>query len=104
MVTAQHAPSSPANSTNVRPGGAPLRLRLLRAGLGLTGRLAPAVAGAWAERLFFRPVVHSAPAREKDWLARAERRDVTLSGQTLASYAWGAGPPVLLVHGWSGRA
>ena len=62
--------------------------------------VSPRVAGALGLRLFCTPRRHHAPGWEK---AIAARGDSIRLGPTLAARAWGAGPIVLLVHGWEGR-
>jgi len=37
-------------------------------------------------------------------MAAAEASRIIVAGTRVATYAWGSGPCVLLVHGWSGRA
>ena len=64
------------------------------------GRLSPALAGRLAAKLFARPRRHPRPARETELIARGSR--VALP-DGLHATAWGAGPTVLLVHGWEGR-
>lgn len=72
-------------------------IRVFFAGLG---RLSPALAGRLAAKLFARPQRHPRPARETELIARGTR--VALP-DGLHATAWGAGPTVLLVHGWEGR-
>jgi hypothetical protein len=43
------------------------------------------------------------PERERDLLARARPGTVRIDGRRVATWSWGAGPRVLLVHGWGGR-
>jgi pimeloyl-ACP methyl ester carboxylesterase len=64
------------------------------------GRQIPARAGRLAAKLFARPRRHARPARERELIARGTR-GVLPDG--LHATAWGAGPTVLLVHGWEGR-
>lgn len=81
----------------------PLALHLTRLFFGALGRLMPESAGRLAERMFFTPRRHRTPAREKEWLRGGHRRDLDVAGHTIATYQWGEGPAVLLVHGWEGR-
>jgi pimeloyl-ACP methyl ester carboxylesterase len=64
------------------------------------GRLSPALAGRLAAKLFARPRRHARPARESELIARGSR---VVLPDGLHATAWGAGPTVLLVHGWEGR-
>jgi pimeloyl-ACP methyl ester carboxylesterase len=64
------------------------------------GRLSPALAGRLAAKLFARPRRHARPVRESELIARGSR---VVLPDGLHATAWGAGPTVLLVHGWEGR-
>jgi hypothetical protein len=81
------------NSTNVRS--------FLRFGMGLTGRLAPELAARIAARMFVTPRRHQRPPREREVLAWGQRIE---EAGGLVGWTWGEGPPVLLMHGWEGRA
>jgi len=72
-------------------------IRLLFA---ILGRLSPDLAGRVAARLFARPRRHARPDRERELIARGTRVPLP---DGLHATAWGAGPSVLLVHGWEGR-
>ncbi len=72
----------------------------LRGALALGGRVAPGPAARVAEQLFSRPRRHP----KRPWeLALAERAEPLVLAGGLRALAWGEGPVVLLVHGWSGR-
>jgi pimeloyl-ACP methyl ester carboxylesterase len=94
--------SASSKSTNVR-SQAPAWLRAGMHGLEV---LLPPLAAQLAERLMLTPLRHRTPRRERPVLDAA--RVLTLPwwprGNTLVGYAWGSGPPILLVHGWAGRA
>ncbi len=92
---------SEINSTNVRPE---MSLQLARSALRAVGAIAPELAAGWAERKFLTPRKHARPERESEWLLSAERGEVRYRRALLPTYSWGAGPRVLLVHGWEGRA
>jgi pimeloyl-ACP methyl ester carboxylesterase len=66
-------------------------------------RLAPSLAAALAERLFFTPPrLRAAPA---DGLRlTAEPLRLTVDGVSIAAWRWGRGPTVALIHGWGGRS
>lgn len=81
----------------------PLAVRLLRLAFQVGGRVAPQLTGRWANYLWFRPQRFVPPAREQALLARAMCLPMTHAGKHIAVYAWGTGPAILLVHGWSGR-
>lgn len=78
-------------------------LQPLRAFFWLLSTLAPAVAGRWAMVLFRLPRRHRVPGRERRWLEAARRYEVGDGAERLTAWAWGDGPPVLLMHGWEGR-
>lgn len=81
----------------------PVAFWMLRMAIRLLGLVAPALAGRWVYRLWFQPLRYPEPTREKEWRRTAQPLDVEFHGQRLAVDAWGAGPTVLLVHGWNGR-
>ena len=91
--------ASPHNSTIVRSPGASLSQRVA----GGLSHTMPAAAAWLAERLFLTPPRFAAPERERDLLARARPGAIRASGRRIATWTWGAGPRVLLVHGWGGR-
>jgi pimeloyl-ACP methyl ester carboxylesterase len=89
---------SAKNSTNVR-------ISTMRAGLAALGAVSPALAGDLAARMFFRtPPRRDGRGVERAVFGRGTRRDVSFRDHTLATWSWGDGPAVLLVHGWGGRA
>jgi pimeloyl-ACP methyl ester carboxylesterase len=81
----------------------PPMLKLIRLFFTVFGTLFPFSAGALAERMFFRPHRHRMPARERQWISNADRVDEKIGDMTIATYRWGTGPAVLLLHGWEGR-
>lgn len=81
----------------------PVAFWLLRLAIRLLGLVSPALAGRWVYRLWFQPLRFPEPPQEKEWRRTAQPLDVVHRGQRLAVDAWGAGPTVLLVHGWNGR-
>jgi pimeloyl-ACP methyl ester carboxylesterase len=89
------------NSTNGR--SFPWFFGPLRFFFRVLGTVAPRAAGRLAVRLFRTPQRHRTPGRERRWLTSAEPFHVELDGRRLAAWSWGAGPTVLLVHGWEGR-
>jgi len=60
--------------------------------------------GSWAYRLWFRTRRHAEPAAEQAAAGSAERLLLPVDGLPVAVYRWGAGPAIIFVHGWSGRA
>jgi pimeloyl-ACP methyl ester carboxylesterase len=77
--------------------------RALRLGVGALDALAPGLAGRLAERLFLTPPRHAPPPWEVAALRDAEPFALGAGGTALRGHRFGAGPAVLLVHGWGGR-
>ncbi len=97
------------NSTVVRSKNP---LRLARAALQTAYLFSESFGTSVAERLFTTPRRYRRPDRERSILAtaRESRIDVTLRSPRwnhlrvpVATWHWGLGPAVLLVHGWEGR-
>ena len=76
----------------------------LRAGLGALGALSPALAGRVGARLFLTPPRHRVPRRKEEALGGTEPFALAHRGGVLRGFSLGAGPAVLLVHGWGGRS
>lgn len=81
----------------------PLPFQLARTGLNGLGRISPSLSGRLSFHLFCTPFRYPEPPRETEVLKQAERFSIPFQDAHLAAYAWGGGPTVLLVHGWSGR-
>ncbi|HET8715629.1 MAG TPA: alpha/beta fold hydrolase [Holophagaceae bacterium] len=79
------------------------KLRLLRAAIQGTDRLAPDLARRWAQRLFVTPPRHAPTAAERAVLAEARPFRFRSGTLSLQAWRWGEGPAVILVHGWGGR-
>jgi hypothetical protein len=94
---------SPQKSTIVRSTRQPIAQRVVLAGVGVLSQVSPSGAARLAERLFLTPPRYPAPDRERDLLARARPGSVQIRGRRVATWTWGAGPRILLVHGWGGR-
>ncbi len=79
-------------------------VRAIRIAAKLTSTVSPHLGAAWLERLFLTPRRWPTPAIEQERMASAEHRILRFDRQRqFPIYTWGSGPPVLLVHGWSGR-
>ncbi len=70
----------------------------------MVGSLAPDVAARWAESLFCRPPRQEARPSEETFLATGRPFTVAASSGSLCAWEWGAGPLVVLAHGWGSRA
>jgi pimeloyl-ACP methyl ester carboxylesterase len=82
----------------------PVRVWALRTAFRTVGAVAPDVAARWAETIFCTPPRHTAPVADEEFVATGTRFMVRSEGQDIAAWEWGAGPTVLLVHGWGSRA
>jgi pimeloyl-ACP methyl ester carboxylesterase len=93
-------------STNVRSFSPPPGTRWLRLGMRALQVVAPDAAERWAADLFFTP--RGARASGGARLAPAGLQpsgfSVAFGDGHVHGWSWGAGPTVLLVHGWEGRA
>jgi pimeloyl-ACP methyl ester carboxylesterase len=78
-------------------------LRVMRFLFAHLGRVAPALMGRWAYRLWFRTRRFPESAAGRRIARQASRETLQVDGLPVAIYRWGAGPVVLFVHGWSGR-
>ncbi len=88
-----------------RPAAEPKVPSWLRAALPALAAVAPPLAARVGERLFLTPPRFPAPERERAALATAVPFEVPFRGGRLRAWRWGGrGAPVLLVHGWGGRA
>lgn len=96
MAPRQH----PGKSTNVR---AELIWSTLRLFMRALASLSPNLAAAALRRLFLHTSRLPTPEREARWLRGAEASVIEVDGEAVATYSWGSGPMVLLVHGWNGR-
>jgi pimeloyl-ACP methyl ester carboxylesterase len=105
MDSAATALTDPTISTNVRSWAdraAPWPVRAgFRAGFRAIAPF-PALAAAVAGRLFMTPPRPRISPRAAETLSRATPLAVPWQGRSLRAWSWGAGPAVLLVHGWGG--
>lgn len=100
--------STRQKSTNVRAFQA-TRLLAMRGTFGMLDRIAPALAGRWAARLWLTLPRTNAVIRDDRpipglFVAPSASTKVDLAGgRTIATERWGEGNrPVYLVHGWGG--
>lgn len=83
----------------------PLVLRMIRAAFSRIGPIFPGMMSIAMEWMWFRPRRFRISPREKGVLARADKSFYqTVYGRKIPVYSWGAGPLVLLAHGWESRA
>jgi pimeloyl-ACP methyl ester carboxylesterase len=67
-------------------------------------RAFPLMAHRFFITIFFTPLNYPVPEKERVLQDEAEKFSLDVAGKKIQCYAWGAGPVVLLVHGWAGRA
>ncbi|HET7747339.1 MAG TPA: alpha/beta fold hydrolase [Vicinamibacteria bacterium] len=89
--------------TTRRLSGGPRVPALLRRANAFASRVAPGAAAMVAERLFFTPAP-AARGLDADVVRSGRASDLVVDGHAVRAYAWGRGPMVALVHGWSGTA
>jgi len=90
-------------STIVRSLKPSIWQRMVMSGVGGLSWIAPGIAARFAEQMFLTPPRHAAPERERDLVARAQAGSVRVMRHRVATWTWGSGPRILLVHGWGGR-
>jgi pimeloyl-ACP methyl ester carboxylesterase len=78
--------------------------RILRTAFRGLGPAFPGLMGGWAYRLWFRTRRYAGSTAEQSVAENAEHMTLPVDGIPVAVYRWGAGPVVVFVHGWSGRA
>lgn len=54
--------------------------------------------------VFFTPARYPFPEKEKPFIQQADKRQIKFKGRKVMIYQWGEGKPVLMMHGWMGRA
>ena len=78
--------------------------KAINLGARVLSRVAPPLAARVLERMFFTPQRNPMPEREIHWMKGAKTWRIQFDEKrSLPLYAWGDGPTVLLVHGFSGR-
>lgn len=78
-------------------------MRALRGGFRVLGKAAPGLAAVAAARLFGSPPRRRTSDAERQALALGRAGRVETNGGRIATWTWGAGPAVLLAHGWGSR-
>ncbi len=90
----------PQKSTNVR---VPITLRVVGSALTALDVVAPSLAERLAARLFLTPRRVPSPTSEAASRQRADRESRLVASHMITVRSWGAGPAILLLHGWEGR-
>lgn len=100
-TVARDVDRGPGESVPKLAAGVGADLKALALGARLLGPVVPGLAGRLAYGLWFRTVRPPDPPSALPVLRAAERSTVDVAGVPVTTYAWGQGPVVLLVHGWS---
>jgi pimeloyl-ACP methyl ester carboxylesterase len=94
------AEGSAARARNI-PGLTPARQRRIRTVFRLLSALSPALSARLAARLFITPRTRRVSAQDAGFLATAASRRLPTAHGAVQIYEWpGAGPAVLVLHGW----
>lgn len=75
----------------------------IRTAFGTLERFAPSLGARWAARLWLTPPRYRGRPRDRE-LPLADTFSLPVGGHRITGRAWGAGPPVYLVHGWGGAS
>lgn len=78
-------------------------LPLIRAGLRALTVAAPPLAVRAAAALFRTPPRHKTSDAERQLLAAGRMRRLRAGSSEIATWTWGEGPTMILVHGWGSR-
>lgn len=70
----------------------------------LLEKYSPAIAKRLLVEIFFTPARYKFPEKELACIDTAEKKNILFKGRKVVVYQWGTGKPVLIVHGWMGRA
>lgn len=82
----------------------PFALKIIRWLYPKAERIAPLATHRYFTKLFFTPFRYTPTEKEKKAETFAESFFVQAAGKKVQCYSWGNGEPVLVVHGWAGRA
>jgi pimeloyl-ACP methyl ester carboxylesterase len=81
----------------------PFQVQIIRGFIKLLGSISPRLVATWLASRWSATKRYPISQRQKNYALHALRGSLSVAGQSIASYAWGQGPPVLLVHGWNGQ-
>src|SRR5262245_41615367 len=79
-------------------------LRFVRGSFRFLRVLPCSLSARWAERIFLTPPRQPRTRAERELLAGARFRRIRGPKGEIATWRWGKGPAILLVHGWGGHA
>jgi pimeloyl-ACP methyl ester carboxylesterase len=67
--------------------------------------VAPSLAHRYFIYIFSTPLHYKVPEKEREFMRSASEFSVRVDGTYIQCYRWGdAGPKVIMIHGWAGRA
>ena len=79
-----------------------LAIHGMRLGFQALSAVAPGAAARVATQLWFRPPRPKVHPNARKFLETGSRSTIQVQGRPVATWTWGSGPVVLLVHGWGG--
>lgn len=79
-------------------------LPLLRLGFRSLSAVSVGLAARAAERVWFTPPRSRLSPASAAFLGTGTRADIRVNGRAVATWSWGEGPAVILMHGWGGLA
>jgi pimeloyl-ACP methyl ester carboxylesterase len=82
----------------------PVVLRFIRWWFPKAEKFAPWFAARYFRTIFFTPLKYKIPEKELPFIESAGKFDISVNGKRIQGYQWGSGIPILLIHGWAGRA
>ena len=82
----------------------PFLFKILAFMMRLLEKINPVLSGRLALYLFLHPLRYKRPSRELKCYNAAKKSFIIVEGKKVATYEWGEGPAVWIMHGWSGRA
>lgn len=78
-------------------------LRWVRYFFGFLETVSKPLAARFAAYWFFKPLRYEAPRKEQTAANDAAQFTLQVMGTPIQAYAWGQGPVIAFLHGWSGR-
>jgi pimeloyl-ACP methyl ester carboxylesterase len=88
-------------STNVRLSQ--IRQKAVHGALELLWNVTPTLTKLLVKKMFFTPSAYKTTPVEKQYLEKGESFQLSVHDKTVQCWKWGAGPSILLAHGWNGR-
>jgi pimeloyl-ACP methyl ester carboxylesterase len=89
-------------SENSSPTPTGIAIAGMRMGFRALSTVAPSAAAHLAVQLWFRPPRPKVHPLAREFMRTGQRSTMLVRGRPVAVWKWGAGAPVILVHGWGG--